>query len=120
MTVPWPVGVPQYAEQDGWSLTPVSNMNETEFEGGATRLRQTSPTKVSLVTEKIHMNAAQFATFEDWYDNYLSRGVQAFTKLVYTRTGYQVRTCRFTGTHYTPTPTGAEFDVSLSLRVFNR
>jgi hypothetical protein len=120
MTAAWPAGVPEYAEQDGWSLTPISNMNETEFESGASRMRQTSPTVVSAVTEKLHFNAAQLQAFETWWRDTLGRGVQAFTKKVYTISGYAPRKCRFTGSHYTVTPRGAEFDVSLSLRVFNR
>ena len=97
----WPTSLPTHPKLRGYAESAETNVIRTPNELGPAKLRSRYTTSVKLFSMSLVMTAAQFATFETFYESTISYGAESFD-WVHPRTR-AAATCRIkTVPSYTP------------------
>jgi hypothetical protein len=74
----WPVSLPSYFMQGGYSEMLPKNIIKTKMEIGPPKMRRRSTTGPRPISGQLHMDAAQVVTFETFFESTLLSGSLRF------------------------------------------
>lgn len=120
-TINWPETLACTILQDGFELSPVSQLLRTDLKSGRAFQRRkylSSPMNASI---KFLFDEAQYLFFEGFFIHVLNAGVNWFNIQLKTSTGIDNYLCRFTDDYDSASVTGGRFwkvsaDIELYLR----
>lgn len=115
MAILWPVDLPQKVQLSDFSELPGTNVIETQFSTGVSKVRRRSTKKFYNYNVSLKLTSAQVTRFETFFDNDTKDGSLSF-QWIEMRTG-AVRFYRFVPGSLQPISplSGSYFNVSFAL-----
>lgn len=111
----WPLTLPQYVDQDGYTQTITNPLLRTDMEAGPAKVRLRYTAVPEEFNISLVMTKTQFEAFVTFFKRDIHYGADIFT-WKHPVTGDISDNCRFTSM-YNASPHGLDFKVTISMEI---
>lgn len=116
----WPDGVPYKILRDDFQgAEPNLPPQQTDMQGGNTRMRPATTVTITTIQGAIYMTDAQFEIFRRWHRDTLIQGTREFNMPVFGSSSYSTKQVQLVGGTYKWVRYGKGWKISLALRIWD-